>query len=77
MRFRLTCSVGLQQVITNGSTEKSVCTRALWCLTNQQLPVDHMTSHASSIITMATEVVTVHQVGVATASSEALNVLIR
>ena len=75
----MTCAttLGLQEVITNGSTEKSACTRALWCLTNQQLPVDHMTSQVTNIITMATEVVTVHQVGVATVSSEALNVLVR
>lgn len=54
-----------------------MCTRALWCLTNQQLPVDHVTSHVTSIITMAAEVVTIYQVGVATVSSEALNVLVR
>ena len=70
-------TIGLQEVIKSGDTEKSVCTRALWCLTNQQLPVDHVTSHVTSIITMAAEVVTVNQVGVATVNSEALNLLIR
>lgn len=54
-----------------------MCTRALWCLTNQQLPVDHMTSHVTTIVDVATEVITVHQVGMATVSSEALNLLMR
>ena len=70
-------SSGLCDVVSSKSTEKSVCTRALWCLTNQQLPVDFMTSHVTSIVDVATEVITVHQVGVATVYSEALNLLIR
>lgn len=68
---------GLQNVIVDANTQKSVCTRALWCLANQQLPVNHMTNHVTSIVTMAAEVITTHRVGVATVCSEALNLLER
>ena len=66
--------LGLCSVIQNRETDKSVCTRALWCLANQRLNLDN---HVTLIVGVVTDLVTSQRYATPTVDCEALNVLIR
>lgn len=79
----MTCSltnnvdVGLCDVISNARTSKTLCTRALWCLANQNFSSSQMVDHVSTVVNIIAEILVSQQQATPTVDTEALNLFMR
>lgn len=68
---------GLCDIIGGSTTSKTLCTRALWCLANQNLSTGQMGNHVVTIVTIVTEMLLSQQQATPTVDTEALNLFMR
>lgn len=68
---------GLCDVIYNAGTSKALCTRALWCLANQNFSSSQMTDHVATIVSMVAGVLLSQEQATPTVDIEALNLFVR
>lgn len=69
--------LGLCDVINSPGTSKTLCTRALWCLANQNFSSAQMVDHVKTIVTLVTNVLVSQQQATPTVDTEALNLFVR
>lgn len=68
---------GLCDIVGGSASSKTLTTRALWCLANQNFSTEQMRGHVITVITMVTKMLLSQQQATPTVDTEALNLFIR
>ena len=67
----------LSTIIKAETSDKFLCTRALWCIANQSFKTEHLKNVVPMAVGVASEVMTSHRFDTPVVDAEALNILIR